>query len=103
VSGKTAGQQAYEAGGGGIYGFSDSRQRLAYEDLDPLARKGFEAAAAAVETGQLRLAREDRDSLKRRVLDLAGELDGRCATRPPGQSHTEHEIAIALRKLLDDQ
>jgi len=46
---KTLGQIAYEAGGGGIYGFNDRRQRVAWDDMDPLAREGFEAAAQAVE------------------------------------------------------
>jgi hypothetical protein len=53
------------------------------------------------EREQVRLAREDRDQLRKQVLDLAADLDGRCATRPPGRSHTEHEIAIALRKIAE--
>jgi hypothetical protein len=40
-------------------------------------------------------------ALREGITALAADLDGRCATRPPGQSHTEHEIAIALRKLLE--
>jgi hypothetical protein len=62
VSGKTAGQQLREAYTAAVLGPGG----------EPAT---WEAAAAAVETGQLRLAREDRDSLRKRVLDLATKWD----------------------------
>jgi hypothetical protein len=97
MSGKTAGQQAYEA----FYDATPAGRGLSWDEIGDSLRGYWTAAAAAVETEQVRLAREDRDQLRKQVLDLAGELDGRCPTRPPGQSHTEHEIAIALRKLME--
>ncbi len=42
---------------------------------DPRGRAAWEAAAAAVETEQLREVRADRDRFKKRMLDLAAEYD----------------------------
>jgi hypothetical protein len=113
MSGKTAGQAAYEAGvrvmlDGDIAAdrVPDEGPDFAWDAIGSLERDSWEAAAQAVLNDafpglreQVRLAREDRDQLRKQVLDLAADLDGRCATRPPGRSHTEHEIAIALRKI----
>jgi hypothetical protein len=51
-------------------------------------RGRWERGAANVETGQLRLAREDRDQLRKQVLDLAAALEAEGA----------EEIAIARKR-----
>jgi hypothetical protein len=97
ADGKTAGQQAYE----GFYAGTECGPPVPWAQLTDWDEH-WEAAGRAVETRQLRLAREDRDSLKRRVLDLAADLDNSAAaTRPSKKSTIEDELAIALRKLLE--
>ena len=84
ADGKTAGQQAYEALMRSITDRNPDVPVVLWERLDDLARDGYtsgdtqadwEAAGRAVETQQLRLAREGRDSLRKRMLDLADELE----------------------------
>lgn len=160
-SGKTAGQLAYEAGGGAIHSY-ERIQRRAWDDLPPAVREGYEVAAAAVETRQLReafaagmqaarmLAAQEphaapdsnhepglsecgcRDCDPRRhgtapapdprvvpldaavvhkelhrlikgIETLAADLTASEMTRPSRKSQIEDEIAIALRKLLEDE
>ena len=102
ADGKIAGQQAcdafWEAVRGDLARTGDGWDWA----LGPGVTKGWEAAGRAVETQQLRLAREDRDRLKRRVLELAADLDNSAAaTRPSKKSTIEDEVAIALRRLLE--
>jgi hypothetical protein len=87
VSGKTAGQQAYEA----FVAWRAERDpmMICTDWTHPaVAHEGWEAVAATVETGQVRLAREDRDQLRKQVLDLAAALEAEGA----------EEIAIARKR-----
>lgn len=111
MSGKTAGQVAYEtrqAAKARRMGAPDSEPDstlvaiigLRWEELPAGMQADEEAAATAVETDQVRLAREDRDQLRKQVLGLAADLDiSAMATRPSRKSDIESEIAIALRKI----
>lgn len=84
MSGETAGQLACEAFWVVIRGRDGLRNDPA--DAWPWATsqgadEAWEAAAAAVETEQLRLARADRDQLRKAVLSLAaawGDLAVKC-------------------------
>jgi hypothetical protein len=76
ADGKTGGQLAYEA----FKAWRAERDpmMLVVDWTHPMAeaaREGWEAAAAAVETQQVRLAREDRDAVRGRMLALAAELE----------------------------
>jgi len=74
ADGKTGGQLAYETFWAQPQtGLGDTSQRWDYEF--PGIRKAWEAAAAAVETEQVRLARADRDAVRGRMLTLADELE----------------------------
>jgi len=99
--GKTPGQLAYETFWAQPQtGLGDTSQRWDYEF--PGIRKAWEAAAAAVETEQVRLARADRDAVRGRMLALAARLDESAAqTEPSRKSEIEREIAIAIRQELD--
>lgn len=99
MSGKPAGQLAYEA------------FRAWREERDPMmictdwthpavAREGWEAAAAAVETEQLRLAREDRDQLRKAVLGLAGEWKDDAAA---DENRVRPETGSAIRARIRNQ
>ena len=94
----TPGQAAYEAFTAVRYAGS-----LTTDYSSPtVAHKAWEAAGAAVETEQLRLARADRDQLRKHVLALAADLDNSAtATRPSRKSDIESELAIALRKIAE--
>jgi hypothetical protein len=93
MSGKTAGQQAYETMHASREQRDQSGSHIPWLELDEsmpgdfgaLKREDMEAAAAAVETDQVRLAREDRDQLRKQVLDLAAALE----------AEGREEIAIA--------
>jgi hypothetical protein len=71
MSGKTAGQLAYET----YVSFVGLPLADWPWEADYVNRALWDAVAAAVETDQLRLAREDRDQLRKQVLDLAAELE----------------------------
>jgi hypothetical protein len=75
-NGKTAGQQACIAWNAAYAEQYGIEARNEWAASDPRGRAAWEAAAAAVETDQLRLARESRDDLKRRMLDLAAKFEG---------------------------
>jgi hypothetical protein len=83
MSGKTAGQQVYET-----LGADPASLAVPWAFLSADDRQVWEAAAAAVETEQVRLAREDRDSLRKRVLDLAAALE----------AEGDEEITIARKR-----
>lgn len=103
---KTAGQMAYEA-------FTAVRYAGALTTAwtsPSVAHKAWEAAAAAVETEQLREIRADRDQLKKRMLDLASAWKDEAADdltriRPaPGSSartDTLNQCASQVCKGLD--
>jgi hypothetical protein len=83
MSGKTAGQLAYEALHASVARRQPRHIWVTWDAVDEIndgipgepLREDLEAAAAAVETEQARLAREDRDQLRKQVLDLAAELE----------------------------
>jgi hypothetical protein len=65
-------------------------------------RTRLEAAAAAVETEQLLLAREDRDAVRERMLALAAELEDEAARNDCAcESKTAGDAAKRIRKGLD--
>jgi hypothetical protein len=101
MSGKSAGQQAYEARQAAKarrMGAPDSEPDstlvaiigLRWEELPAGMKADEEAAATAVETGQLSLAREDRDQLRKQVLDLAAKFEGQG---PGGVAHQLRKVA----------
>lgn len=76
------------------------------DETDPQWIAAWQAAATAVETGQVRLAREDRDGLRKRMLDLAAELEDQAAQlEAAGGSYggrmLRRETAGRIRKALD--
>lgn len=105
MSGKPAGQLAYEAWFDAAHGFMPAVGTTAAE----VWARGtgdwhatWEAAAAAVETEQVRLAREDRDQLRKRVLDLAADLESSAAvTAPSKKSGIESDTAAKLRQAAE--
>jgi hypothetical protein len=102
VSGETAGQQAYEARYAAMAArLGQDEFSWEWDEVDPGNRADWEAAAAAVETDQVRLAREDRDQLRKRVLDLAAELEDEAAslsaTGVTRGNRLRHETAAKLR------
>jgi hypothetical protein len=99
MSGKTAGQQPrsqrdkLEAAIWSVYNTGDVPPTVRVE----AALRAIDAYAEAVETGQVRLAREDRDQLRKQVLDLRDALE-RCrdaAGRSPAAVHTIASQALA--------
>jgi hypothetical protein len=95
-------------------GFDYADDRAPDDELDAQWIAAWQAAAAALETQQLRLAREGRDSLKRRVLALAAEYGDACGNDKidgytPGSLYTALRAEVLnaaggrLRKLLEDE
>lgn len=82
MSGKTAGQadESWRAAWMAFIAVADPGRDLSElaggDEADPQWRAAWQAAATAVETDQLRLAREDRDQLRKRMLDLAAKFAG---------------------------
>lgn len=120
----TAGQAAYEAMHASMRERDPAHMQIAWDDLDEflgwdgLNRSDMHAAASAVETEQLRLVREDRDQLKKRMLDLAGKWNAAAdrnqrngqSLLDQGDDYGSEGLAIAealgacvveLRKALD--
>jgi hypothetical protein len=106
VSGKTAGQLAYET----MHASREQRDQrgshIPWLELDgsmrgdfgALKREDMEAAATAVETEQVRLARQDRDQLRKQVLDLAAELEAEAfRIAPPGAPEDPPDMADYIR------
>jgi hypothetical protein len=107
MTAKTAGQLAYEAMHASREKRGHEGGHIAWEQLDEfmagdfaaLKREDLEAAAAAVETEQLRLVREDRDARTRRMLDVAANLEqSAAATHPSAKSRAETAAAAKIRK-----
>ena len=120
ADGKTAGQQACETFWAAVRRLNGGEDAgdwpgNAWEwAADTGARPAWDETAAAVETRQLRLAREGRDSLKRRVLALAAEYGDACGNDKidgyaPGSLYTALRAEVLnaaggrLRKLLEDE
>lgn len=72
---------------------------------DRNSREAWHEAAAAVETEQVRLAHQDRDSLRERMLDIATELEGEAAslnaTGVTRGNRIRRDAAAKIRKGLD--
>jgi uncharacterized membrane-anchored protein len=108
VNGKTAGQAIWESlreTAPQEFGDDSDRAFATWDELPAIRRKRMETAAAAVETQQLRLVREDRDQLRKQVLDLAAELEGEAAslsaTGVTRGNRLRHETAEKLRKIAE--
>jgi hypothetical protein len=82
----------------GYYEFGDDSDRAfaTWDELPAIRRKRMETAAAAVETGQLRLAREDCDAVRKAVLDLAAEF-GDATENDEIEGYTPGSLYMAIR------
>jgi hypothetical protein len=82
MSGKSGGQAIWESlreTARQEFGDDDDFLFATWDELPAIRRERMEAAAAAVETEQVRLAREDRDQLRGKVLALAAKWDATAA------------------------
>jgi hypothetical protein len=112
VSGKTPGRVNFEA-----YDQAHGvRSPSTWDYLGSIERAGFDAGAQAVldqafpglrrqldeAREQVRLARQDRDQLRKAVLDLAADLENSAAiTAPSAKSRAEASDAARLRKIAE--
>lgn len=101
MNGKSGGQQAYEA----FKAWRAERDpmMLVTDWTHPsVAHEGWEAAAAAVETEQVRLVREDRDQLRGKVLALVAELLEEAHAAPSrSEFEIKQDITVRLRKIAE--
>jgi hypothetical protein len=89
VTGKTAGRLLHEA----LYGQYAHWDKLQYAD-----HRNYENAAATVVNEQLRLAREDRDQLRKHVLDQAAKYEAEAfRIAPPGAPEDPPDMADYIR------
>lgn len=73
-----------------------------YDQLPQEDRDDLEAAAAAVETEQVRSAREDRDQLRAQVLALAAELENEAARADRGAVRlSDRSAGLVLEEQAD--
>lgn len=102
----THGQIAYEAGGGGVYGFSDRRQRLPWEDVGDPSRDGWEAAGQAV-AGPLEAELERLSALvaapPQQALDIAWNALQHIALHADDKSAAKARATLrAINEFLED-
>jgi hypothetical protein len=107
ADGKTGGQLAYEAYAKAIPEdlFPQPLRGMEWtpwEKLPDAEKRAYEAAAAAVETEQVRLARADRDAVRGRMLALAAQLETAAAhTLSREAAEAKRAAAQQIRKGLD--
>jgi hypothetical protein len=100
VNGKSAGQTAYEAfmltDPPDVPGDVEVVLANTWQAMGTKGRARWESVAAAVETEQLRLARADRDQLKKRMLGLVSEY-GDATENDEVDGHVPGSLYMAIR------